>query len=182
MKNKTLNTNFSEADFEQLFKEYFKPLVNFANKFLKNIDNSKEIVHDVFLILWEKRESIETNKSVKSYIYTAVNNKCLNYIRDSKKFTDSVDLERINTGSLSAENIETLEMQAIITRTLDSLSPKVRNVFVLSRYEDLKYREIADKLDISIKTVESHMSKALRELRINLKEFLTLFIAFLLNL
>lgn len=182
MDEKKLNNKFTDSDFEQLFKDYFKALVNFANKFLRNIDDSKEIVHDVFVKLWEKRDSLDTQKSVKSYIYTAVNNSCLNFIRDNKKFSDTSELENQISNYQPQGGIEELEIQAIINRTLDRLSPKVRNVFVLSRYENLKYQEIADKLGISIKTVESHMSKALKELRLNLKEYLSIIILILLNL
>ena len=83
------DTAFTDKDFERLFKEYFKPLVNFANKFLNDIDAAKEIVHDAFVRLWERRAEIDVNKSVKSYIYRSVQNRCLNYIRDHKKFVQS---------------------------------------------------------------------------------------------
>ncbi len=182
MDKKETNNNFTEADFEQLFKNYFKPLVNFANKFLRNIDDSKEIVHDVFVKLWEKRDTLDSEKSIKSYIYTAVNNRCLNFIRNNKKFSDTVELENKDSNLSATQNIEELEIQAIITKTLENLSPKVRKVFMLSRYENLKYAEIAETIGISVKTVESHISKALKELRKNLREYLALIIIFLLKM
>ncbi len=177
-----MKTQFTEKDFEQLFRDYFKPLVNFANKFLNDIEQSKEIVHEVFTRLWEKRDSIDMSNSVKSYIYKSVNNRCLNYIRDNKKFSDTKELEKTQADRSPEENIEALEIQAIIDRTLENLTPKVRQVFILSRNEHLKYNEIAEKLGISVKTVESHISKALKELRKNLKEYLTLLAILCLNL
>jgi len=159
--------------FEELFKTHFKPLCGFANKYLQDIDLAKEIVHDVFVKLWEKREQIDMNKAVKSYLYTAVNNKSLNHIRDNKKFVDSEQIIENETDWNYSDNLVELEIQEKITATLDSLPPKCREVFKLSRYENLKYKEIAEKLDISQKTVETHMSKALKALRKNLSEYLT---------
>ncbi len=159
--------------FEELFKTHFKPLCGFANKYLKDVDLAKEIVHDVFVKLWEKREQIDMNKAVKSYLYTAVNNKSLNHIRDNKKFVNSDYIIENETDWNYSDNLVELEIQEKITATLDSLPPKCREVFKLSRYENLKYKQIAERLNISVKTVESHMSKALKALRKNLSEYLT---------
>ncbi len=175
------NKELTQEIFEIFFRDYFKPLVNFANKFLQNIDNSKEIVHDVFIKLWEKRDTIDMQNSVKSYLYTSVNNRCLNFIRDNKKFTNNLDFDSINTAIDPVDVLTENEIQCIIDKTLTQLSPKVRTVFELSRYENLKYKEIAEKLNISVKTVESHISKALKELRNNLKEYLTIFIIIILK-
>lgn len=179
MKEKNIN-NLGEIEFEELFKEYFKPLVNFANKFLKDIDSSKEIVHDVFISLWEKRDTIDVEKSIKSYLYTSVNNRSLNFIRDNKKFIrDDVLLEN-KQSTENSDKFAEIEIQRIIVKTLDNLPSKAKTVFELSRYENLKYKEIAEKLGISIKTVETYISRALKDLRLNLKEYLTVLILILL--
>ncbi len=180
MKKKNIN-KLTQEQFENLFTDYFKALVNFANKFLQNIDDSKEIVHDVFINIWEKRDEIDTNKSVKSYLYTSVNNRCLNFIRDNKKFAENEDFEKLNTSTNPTDDFAEIEIQAIIEKTLSDMSPKVKKVFELSRYENLKYKQIANKLDVSVKTVESHISKALKELRKNLKEYLNVIILILLQ-
>ncbi len=172
----------TQETFEGLFRDYFKPLVNFARKFLPDIDDAKEIVHDVFINLWEKKQTIDLQNSVKSYLYTSVNNRCLNFIRDNKKFNDNAELETADSSIPPADNFSEIEIQAIIDRTLQNLSPKVREVFKLSRYENLKYKEIAEKLDISQKTVESHISAALKELRKNLKEYLSVIIFLLIEI
>ncbi|MBN2890326.1 MAG: RNA polymerase sigma-70 factor [Bacteroidales bacterium] len=171
----------NNIEFEELFKEYFKPLVNFSNKFLNDIDAAKEVVHDVFVNLWEKRNEIDPEKSIKSYLYTSVNNRSLNFIRDNKKFVRD---EIILQNEQNVENTDTFaesEIQRIIDKTLADLPPKAREVFEMSRYQNLKYREIAEKLGLSQKTVETHMSRALKDLRKNLKEYLTVLLLILLN-
>ncbi len=173
------NNSLSKQDFESLFREYFKPLAAFAKKYLNDIDLAKEIVHEAFLKLWEKRTEVDTNKSVKSYLYTTVYNRSLNYIRDNKKFDRTEGktelLERSENWDQN-NHMVAAEIEAKITQTLDSLPEKCRQIFVMSRYEELKYKEIAEKLDISIKTVETQMSKALKVLRKNLAEYITVFL------
>ncbi len=166
-----------KASFEELFKDNFKPLVAFANKYLNDIDSSKDIVHEVFIKLWEKRSLLDLNKSPRSYLYTSVNNRSLNYLRDNKKFSQNkVSYENIDTGISNdfSEISETNDIELRINQTLDKLPKKCKTVFMMSRYEDLKYKEIAKELDISIKTVESHISKALKELRKSLSKYITI--------
>ncbi|MEN8119062.1 MAG: RNA polymerase sigma-70 factor [Bacteroidota bacterium] len=166
----------SKQEFEALFREYFKPLTAFAKKYLNDIDVAKEIVHEAFLKLWEKREEVDTSKSVKSYLYTTVYNRSLNYIRDNKKFDRTegkTELLEQSENWDQTNNMTATEIEAKITQTLDYLPEKCRQIFVMSRYEEMKYREIAKKLDISIKTVETQMSKALKALRKNLSEYIT---------
>jgi len=178
-----IKKSISEKEFEIIFKEYFKPLVYFAYKFLKDVELSKEIVHDVFVNIWEKIDKINSEKSIKSYLYTSVNNRCLNYIRDNKKFvSDEILTQNYDTNSNSDKLIE-LEIQKIITYTLENLPQKTKIIFELSRNENLKYKEIAEKLNISQKTVEAHMSQALKEFHKNLKDYITiLYLIFFLNL
>ena len=176
MTNSKNIATLNEITFEQLFKSHFKALTGFAYKYLKDVDLAKEIVHDVFVKLWEKRDSIDPNKAVKSYLYASVNNKSLNYIRDNKKFIKSDDNFELlnNTDNTDAsDNMIVIEIQEKIDETLSTLPEKCSLVFKMSRYEGKKYREIAEELNISIKTVESHMSKALKLLRKNLAEFIT---------
>ena len=191
VKKKKLNTKaennntLSKQEFEKLFREYFKPLAAYAKKYLNDIDLSKEIVHEAFLKLWEKRNEVDTNRSVKSYLYTSVYNRSLNYIRDNKKFDKTGGktelLERGENWDQSNYMIAA-EIEAKIAQTLDALPEKCRQIFIMSRYEELKYKEIAEKLDISIKTVETQMSKALKVLRKNLAEYITVLLFVICNL
>jgi RNA polymerase sigma-70 factor, ECF subfamily len=171
-------TPLSPADkkkFEQLFKELFSPLAGFSMKYTYDLDDAKNIVHEVFMSLWEKFEALPEETNFKSYLYTAVRNKSLNFIRDKKKHVMLEDAEDL---ALFEENVsmESAELEKEIEIGLQLLPEKCREVFELSRQEGLKYAEIAEKLNISIKTVEAQMSKALSILRDHLRDFILLLI------
>ncbi len=176
--------NLDKIAFEQLFRDYFKPLTAFTKKYVGDIDAAKEIVHDVFLNLWTKRDNIDVTKAVKSYLYTSAYNRSLNHLRDNKKFDKSAELENnSNTESVwnFSDHMDILELEEKINKTIESLPEKCREVFLMSRYDGLKYNEIAEKLNISVKTVETQMSKALLVLRDNLKEYLSLLILWMIS-
>ena len=171
--------------FEEIFRSYFPPLCSFAKKYVRDFDIGKDIVHDVFLNMWDKRESIDTSKSIKSYLFTSVYNRCLNYIRDNKKFDQNeVDLERLNPDQAwdSSDKLVETELEDKIKAILDSLPEKCREIFLMNRFEGLKYKEVAEKLGISVKTVETQMSKALKILRGNLVEYLTIILLGVLSI
>ncbi len=162
-----------------LFRTHFKGLCSFALKYVKDLDTAKEIVQDSFLSLWEKREQIDLSKPVKSYLTTAIYNKSLNHLRDNKKFnSDILNFEELYPFNENERNdrLVTNELNRKIHDSINELPEKCREIFMMNRFEDLKYREIAEKLDISIKTVETHMSKALQHMRSRLVEFLPIFI------
>ncbi len=150
---------------------------------MNDIDEAKSIVHDVFIKLWEKRDEIDMQKSVKSYLYTSVNNRSLNFIRDNKKFSknETVYDNLSNTGANIEDVLAAEEVQNKIDAVLNKLNPKVKRIFELSRYEGKKYKEIAEEMNLSVKTVETHMSTALKELRKYLKEYLTIIVFLILN-
>jgi RNA polymerase sigma-70 factor (ECF subfamily) len=159
--------------FEQLFKTLFRPLCNFSLQYVRDLDDAKGIVHDVFVIVYEKFESLPSDANYKSYLYTAVRNRCLNHIRDARKH---VTLDNLSEQAVARHEtpLETLELQTRIDSVIASLPEKCRMVFELNRIEGLKYAEIAHKMQISVKTVEAQMTKALGVLREHLAEFLTL--------
>jgi RNA polymerase sigma-70 factor, ECF subfamily len=161
--------------FERLFKELFSPLCGFSLKYIYDLDDAKNLVHEVFVSVWEKFESLPDDTNYKSYLYTAVRNKSLNFIRDKKKH---IVLEDMNSEEPVEENLvmETAELEKEIEMALQALPEKCREVFEMNRQEGLKYAEIAQKLNISIKTVEAQMSKALAILREHLKEFIIILI------
>lgn len=164
-----------EAVVESLFRDNFDALSRLAMKYIGDFDNSKDIVHEVFIAFWQKFEALPHDTKYKGYLFTAVRNKSLNYLRDQKKHLNIVDAE-IQTSAESEDLLETQELAREIDYALNLLPDRCREVFELSRFEGMKYAQIADRLDISIKTVEGQMSKALRLMRDHLQDFLVLLI------
>ena len=167
-----------------LFRQEFKGLCFFAIQYVKDFETSREIVQDAFIRLWEKKETIDLSKPVKSYLSTSVRNKCLNWLRDNRKFNkDILSMEKL----LSDYRVEPQDkmVEADIRRNIQDaireLPEKCREIFVMSRFENLKYQQIADKLDISVKTVETQMSKALQHMRVRLKEYIAIIIFLFIN-
>lgn len=163
-----------KPQFEQLFRGHFVRLCHFAQSYIPDLDTAKEIVQQVFINLWETRDTISSEKSVVSYLYTSVRNRCLNWLRDHRKFRSYLlDIELEDSAvTMERDFIYESEVQLRIGQALEKLPAKCRKVFELSRFEEMKYREIADKLGISEKTVEAQVSKALKILRRELKELL----------
>ncbi len=145
-------------------------------KYVGDLDDAKNTVHEVFISFWEKFEALPQDTNYKSYLYTAVRNRCLNLIRDRKKVI-SLDQTTEDIRTEDHSELETNELEREIEFAVNSLPAKCRKVFEMSRYEEMKYAEIAEKLDISVKTVEGRMTKALSLLRDSLSGFIT--VAFL---
>lgn len=170
---------------EGLFKTHFKPLSYFAFKYVNDLDSAKEIVHNVFLKIWESRDNFDWAKPAKSYLFTSVYNRSLNFIRDRKKnlsYENSGALENLSADPSYSTNIEVSELEDKIKSAINRLPVKCRQIFHLSRFENKKYSEIAETLGISVKTVETQMSKALLILRRELKEYLMILIIIFMNL
>lgn len=170
-------TKLTQGDaraFECLFKLYYTKLTLFANRFLNNIDAAEEIVSDIFVALWENGHEINFTCSVSSYLYKSVQNKCLNYIKHQKIENLYVNyLERqqlLDEVLLTAEGpyLEK-EMARQINIALESLPEKCREIFMMNRFDHMKYKDIAKKLNLSQKTVERQISIALDKLRRLLK-------------
>jgi RNA polymerase sigma-70 factor (ECF subfamily) len=160
--------------FEVLFRQYYQMLCAYAFRFVNDTDTAEEIVQDLFYKLWEKRSELQINTSVKSYLFSAVHNRSLKHIEHR-----NVELKyrnyylthesEIDNEPQDAHNV--VELQGIIDATLKSLPERCSRIFRLNRFEGLKYHEIAQKLSISVKTVEANMGKALKILRKNLKNY-----------
>ena len=166
----------SREVFEIEFKSNFKGLCFFAFQYVKDMDAAKEVVQESFIALWEKRDNIDLSRSVKSYLSTSVRNKCLNYLRDNQKFNkDLLDMEDLDSGldNMHHDQLVENELREKIDTAIEKLPVKCKEVFLLNRMKQMKYQQIADKLGISVKTVEAQMSKALKHMRTELSDYIT---------
>lgn len=165
-----------EQAFELLFRKYYTSLCRFANKFLNDPEEAKNIVQDVFTKIWEDREDIEPESSLKSYIFKITQNLSLNKLARNKVESKYIEIYKqvyLNNSEISSsESMMSKELENNIFLAINKLPEGCKRVFELSRNEGLKYNEIAEMLHISVKTVEAQMSKALRTLRVELKDYL----------
>lgn len=172
----------NERIFEETFRKYYQSLCNYANSILKEMDESEEIVQNLFLSIWEKRSDLEITISLKSYLYRAVHNHCLNRIKHLK-IREEYQQYATNFYDASYESVsQTImknELEQKIEEAIKKLPEQCRLIFRMSRFEELKYNEIAEQLELSPKTVENQIGKALKFLRIELAEYLPLLIYFL---
>lgn len=172
-----ISASISNQDFEQLFKAHYKALHAYAHVILKDIDLAEEIVQQMFLRFWEKRELLNVQTSIKAYLYKCTYNDSLNYLKHEKVKTkyQNFTLHTMDTETESASaGVELNELKSKLGIALNELPEQCRTIFQMSRFEELKYREIADQLGLSIKTVENQMGKALKLLRVKLVDFLIL--------
>jgi len=175
LRNSTKGNTLDQSTFERIFRDYFLALCSFATRYTQDQDEAKDIVHQVFTNLWEKRETIHFDQSLRSYLYTSVHNRCLNYIRDKKKFIkdDLPQSEEMLVNYIDQSDfMEAEELRNEIYSALEELPEGSRNIFKMSRFEGKKYKEIAEELGISIKTVETQMSKALKHMKNKLIKYI----------
>ncbi len=160
--NKIKNGN--EPAFDALFRKYYASLARFAMMFTKNEDNADEIVQSFFVRLWEQKEGLKINSSVKSYFYTSVRNTALNFLKKEK--TRNIYQKKHEAESKNdILDIENNKITKIYETAVNNLPERTKEVFVLSKNEGLTYKEIADYLQISAKTVENNMGIAFKKLR-----------------
>ena len=160
-----------EAAFSRLFDAYYSALCLFANKYLQDMDLARSLVQQVFIDLWTKRERITVSTSVKSYLYTTVKNRCIDVLRKTKATTEiSESVENLNQTPFR-DLVEEAELNDRINASINQLPEKCREIFLLCRFEGMKYSEIAEKLGISVKTVEMQMGIALKKLRDSLSDY-----------
>ena len=174
----------NESAFEMLFKTYYKPLCNYSYSFLNDRDEAEEVVQSTFITVWDKRQSIEIQTSIKSYLFRMVRNASLNVIKHSKVKQAHAKHEMAGGEPLHEEVTQSVissELEKRIIEAMKTLPEQCRLVFQLSRFEELKYSEIAEQLNISVKTIENHMGKALKMMRAQLKAYLPLLLILMKN-
>lgn len=164
-----------ESAYEMLFKEYYQLLVIFANKYLFDIEASKELVQDLFVHIYDKREKIEINSSLKSYLFRSVHNRSLNMIHAQKiknKYAEHIGKRTAANENNIEKEMNKTELEHAIYQAIGELPPKCRDIFKLNRFEGLSNSEIAEKLKLSKRTVETQISKALKILRVKLAPYM----------
>lgn len=180
--------SLSNADgasiFENVFKSHFKRLHAYACTILRDEATAEEMVQNVFYKLWEKKEQLEVQQSVTAYLYRAVYHESLNYIKHTrvKAAHHAYTMHTSKEAHNPVERAGLKELEQRIDKALQELPEQCRAIFQMSRFEELKYREIADRLNISVKTVENQMGKALRIMREQLVDYLPIILLTLLNL
>lgn len=164
-----------EKVFRLIMEQWYSRLFNFARGYLNNEENAREVIQDVFLLLWEQRLKLAEDTVINAYLFTLTRNRCIDMIRREKLVlqfrNDKQDEYRRLTENYNAlsdtilDNIFADELQDEIDRAINSLTDQCKKVFILSRRNGLKNREISEELNLSLKTVESHITKALRQIR-----------------
>ncbi len=172
------------ASFKVLYQEYAPRLFAFSRRYFISDEDAEEIAQEVFLRIWEKRENIDENQSFSSYVIQAAKHRIFNGFR--KKVNEQAYLDFVIFGSKSSESFteHTVEYRELLEKAenaIKSMPPKRREIFRLSREQGLKNKEISEKLNISIKTVENQMGQALRYLRDQLSDYQLLILVFLLH-
>ncbi|WP_320167738.1 RNA polymerase sigma-70 factor [Mangrovibacterium marinum] len=169
--------------FRFFFEKYYSDLCNLVNLYLRDPMISEEIVQDIFIYFWEKKERIKVESSVKSYLLRATKNKSLNFIRDERNKLNIHDklagLSRASS-EMPDKIMDANQLRDVIDSAINSLPDRCREVYILGKEKDLSYKEISEELGISIKTVEVQMGKALKKLREELRpHYNDIFIFFL---
>ncbi len=168
--------------FEMVFRDYYKPLVRYGNTFLKDSDEAEDIVQQVFVSFWEKRAQLDIHTSIRAILYKAVQNACLNKIKHQKvRNSYAEELKATTVYEDSSDPVQVTELNERIRLAMKNMPEQCGRIFKMSRFEQLRYQEIADQLGLSVKTVENQMGKALKIVREELKDYLPLLILFFIQ-
>jgi len=168
------NTKSDILLYENIFRQYYEALIRYAFRFVNDAMVAENIIHDVFLYLWNERKRINFTINIKTYLYNAVKNRCLNYLKRQKLENDYRVLDfKIENNSQTPESILiNKELNKVIKSVLNKMPPRQREIYIMSRFDQLTYTEIASILNISVKTVETQMSRSLKYLKKKLSAFI----------
>lgn len=173
-----------EGDFKIIFDLYYSPLCGYAESIICDYYAAEEIVEDVFISLWTNNKNIDIQISLKNYLYKCVRNSCLNYLKKLKTTKNKLeilnyviedfDILHPSSEDMPVSEMITKELESKARETMDNLPAQCREIYFLNRFENMSYSEIAIKLNISVGTVKTQMSRAFQRFRENLKEYLPL--------
>lgn len=179
-----------QTAFTYFYDKYFDQIKYFNIQFVHHQEEAENVAQEAFLNLWQNRENIETINGIPSFLYTSAKSKCLNLIRHNKvkdRFKDdllnqkerALDTEILN--AIEFDTLEISELESIINKSIDDLPPKTKAVFIKKRFENKKNAEIAMEMQVSLKAVEAHMTKALKVLKSKLGNYLYLVFILICN-
>mgnify|MGYP000017756353 FL=1 len=182
-----MNKTSELAAFNKLFSDYKERFVRFAYTYVRDQAVAEDFVIDSLIYYWENRHRLDENTNVPAYVLTTIKHKCLNYLQHIR-LHEEVAENMVNHAQWELQTriatlqacepyeLFTAEAEEIVNRTLESLPERTRQIFIMSRMQNMTYQEIASQLDITAKGVEFHIAKALKELRISLKDYMPVFI------
>ncbi|ULB33281.1 MULTISPECIES: RNA polymerase sigma-70 factor [Proteiniphilum] len=169
-----------EQAFKELFLEFYPALCVFAMRYITQEETARDIVQDIFFRIWKNRKSMDINTSFRNFLITSVRNSCTDYHRKQEVENRYMEKSMLSFSHISPEEVYTLkELEVSIGEALAKLSPNVREAFEMSRFKGMTYIAIADKMEVSTKTVESYISRALKILRIELRDYLPFLLLFI---
>lgn len=179
-----------EAAFTYFYDKYFHRITSFSVQFIYDKDEAENLAQEAFINLWQNRKDIQSINGIQSFLYTYAKSKCLNFIRHNKvkdKFKNDLlnhkerelDIEVLN--SIQFDTLELTELERIINESINDLPPKTREVFIKKRFENKKNAEIAEEMQVTLKAVEAHMTKALKILKTKLSDYLFLIFILICN-
>ena len=159
--------------FESLFRSSYVSLVRYAKTLIKDHDSAEEIVQDLFFRIWQNKEKLNIENSLNGYLFRSVHNRCLHHLEHKRvveRHAEEMSHRPGESQETPSDILHYKELQAKIAKIMERLPERCGMIFYMSRFEGLKYSEIADKLSVSVKTVESNMGRALKEFRKELSE------------
>jgi RNA polymerase sigma-70 factor (ECF subfamily) len=179
-----------QAAFTYFYEKYFNRIQSFCVQFIYDKDEAENLAQEALLHLWQSRENIDSINGIQSFLYTYAKSKCLNIIRHNKvknRFKNDLlnvkenelNIEILN--SISFDTLELTELEGIINESINDLPPKTREVFIKKRIENKKNAEIAEEMQVTLKAVEAHMTKALKILKTKLSDYLFLIFILICN-
>ncbi len=169
-----------EEAYRTLFFDFFPSLCVFARRYIEQRETCEDIVQDTFYKIWKNRKYIDINTSGRNFLITSVKNSCIDYLRRMETEQSWQQKEKLKRTSYSFDDLySTVELEEMLNKALSRLPANIREVFEKNRFEGKTYAEIAAEQNISVKTVESYMTKALKQLRIELKDYLPLILLLL---
>jgi len=185
--------SFKEGDetaFTHFYDKYFSRIKSFSVQFIYDQDEAENLAQEAFLHLWQNRATVESLNGIQSFLYTYSKSKCLNMIRHNKvkdRFKSEIlnqkerelDIEILN--SVQFDTLELTELERLIQESISDLPPKTREVFIKKRFENKKNAEIAEEMQVTLKAVEAHMTKALKILKTKLSDYLFLIFILICN-